>query len=63
MLLQTALLHPNGGALTVEMLNPLSRAVPETKEANDIRLFLKVQLQQVDAIMRCTAFDLPLSDH
>ena len=39
---QAALLQANGGALTVEMLNPLSRAIPEVKEATDIRLFLKV---------------------
>ena len=35
------------GALTVEMLDPLSRAIPEVKEASDIRLFLKVQLHVI----------------
>ncbi len=42
--MQAALLKANGGALTSEMLNPLSRAVPEPKEAADIRLYLKVCL-------------------
>ena len=44
---QAALLQANGGALTVEMLDPLSRAIPEVKEASDIRLFLKVQLHVI----------------
>ena len=44
--LQAALLQANGGALTAEMLNPLSRAVPQPKEAADIRLFLQVQYAQ-----------------
>lgn len=43
LLLQAALLQADGGALTFEMLNPLSRAVPEAKEAADIRLYLQVQ--------------------
>jgi len=43
LVLQAALLQADGGALTFEMLNPLSRAVPEAKEAVDIRLYLQVQ--------------------
>jgi len=43
LVLQAALLQADGGALTFEMLNPLSRAVPEAKEAADIRLYLQVQ--------------------
>ena len=39
---QVALMHPNGGALTSEMLNPLLRAVPLPKEVEDIRLYLAV---------------------
>ncbi len=43
LVLQAALLQADGGALTFEMLNPLSRAVPEAKEAADIGLYLQVQ--------------------
>ena len=48
LLLQAALLQADGGALTFEMLNPLSRAVPEAKEAADIRLYLQVQASAFD---------------
>lgn len=43
LVVQAALLQADGGALTSEMLNPLSRAIPEPKEAADIRLFLQVR--------------------
>jgi len=46
LVLQAALLQADGGALTFEMLNPLSRAVPEAKEAADIRLYLQVKASQ-----------------
>ena len=53
LLLQAALLQADGGALTFEMLNPLSRAVPEAKEAADIRLYLQVYLQPLPSASQC----------
>ncbi len=50
LVLQAALLQADGGALTFEMLNPLSRAVPEAKEAADIRLYLQVQVFTVSFV-------------
>ncbi len=50
LVLQAALLQADGGALTFEMLNPLSRAVPEAKEAADICLYLQVQVFTVSFV-------------
>ena len=50
LVLQAALLQADGGALTFEMLTPLSRAVPEAKEAADIRLYLQVQVFTVSFV-------------
>ncbi|KAA6423140.1 MAG: hypothetical protein FRX49_07127 [Trebouxia sp. A1-2] len=48
---RAALLQADGGALTFEMLNPLSRAVPEAKEAADIRLYLQGEHPEHKGVM------------
>ncbi|DBA79106.1 hypothetical protein WJX77_006729 [Trebouxia sp. C0004] len=48
---KAALLQADGGALTFEMLNPLSRAVPEVKEAADIRLYLQGEHPEHKGVM------------
>lgn len=48
---KAALLQADGGALTFEMLNPLSRAVPEAKEAADIRLYLQGEHPEHKGVM------------